>query len=458
MWDDGALWDYGAPPRLILFEVPATDLLRVIRPKLGSHSTADNVYNRPSPNDSSFIGVRNPVATTTDRPTATTRLIPIPMAWAAYFIDCPAFGVAVRRLNYLMDYVSRLERTQLSPILDSLVLGFYGDREDPSDAYSTLGSDWTLLPLHPKTKAWTQASWARCTSVTDDPGADITAGLPNPEDDKKLPARRRSPGTSPAKRPAPSPTGPHQGRKRTNLAHIQPAMAPPSFPGVNLSDLGSLVTQLLATQADSSLRMHQSFQANMLENPGAAPTGKPRKPKREAVSGGGHGKQATKNSSIPPLCATVVREFNRLHPTLDISTFVRKTGIKYMDVKAQRGTAPTLGYSADAPKRARTVTESSRSQMTALGPSKQLSRKALPSKQRHPSRPDLQPRPVHRAVQVRHLLPPRPNLRGHTVATCNPRVHRLHHRGGAGDCTARKDGRWTLLCPPLMQSMRATYE
>jgi hypothetical protein len=42
--------------------------------------------------------------------------------------------------------------------------------------------------------------------------------------------------------------------------------APPSLSGVNLADLGSLVTQLLTTQADSSLRMHQSFQANMLEN------------------------------------------------------------------------------------------------------------------------------------------------------------------------------------------------
>ncbi len=33
------------------------------------------------------------------------------------------------------------------------------------------------------------------------------------------------------------------------------------------------------------------------------------------------------------MCATAVCKFNRLYPTLDISTFVCKTGVKYMDVK-----------------------------------------------------------------------------------------------------------------------------
>ena len=73
--------------------------------------------------------------------------------------------------------------------------------------------------------------------------------------------------------------------------------------------------------------------SDFLGTPGAAPKREARDPKREAGVGGGHGKQATKNSSIPPLCATVVREYNRLYPTLDISTFVRKAGIRYMDVK-----------------------------------------------------------------------------------------------------------------------------
>ena len=44
--------DDGAPPRLVLFEGPATDLFRVIRPRLGSRSTADNIYDRPGLNDS----------------------------------------------------------------------------------------------------------------------------------------------------------------------------------------------------------------------------------------------------------------------------------------------------------------------------------------------------------------------------------------------------------------------
>jgi len=191
------------------------------------------------------------------------------MAWAAYFVDYPPFGVAVRRLNSLMDSVSRLERTQFSPILDSLVLGCYGDREDLTYAYSTLSSEWTLLPLHPKTKAWMQASWARCTSNEEENVSDVLADLANPEDNRKLPARRRSPGTPPAKRSAPPVTGPIPSRKQANVAPTRPAMAPStstSPAGFNLADLGSLVTQILATQADSSLRLHQSFQANMLEN------------------------------------------------------------------------------------------------------------------------------------------------------------------------------------------------
>ncbi len=48
--------------------------------------------------------------------------------------------------------------------------------------------------------------------------------------------------------------------------------------------------------------------------------------------GPGHGKQATRNSAIPALCATVVHKFNRLHPTLDIASFVRRTGLRYADV------------------------------------------------------------------------------------------------------------------------------
>ncbi len=48
---------------------------------------------------------------------------------------------------------------------------------------------------------------------------------------------------------------------------------------------------------------------------------------RDKPPGGGHGKQATKNSSIPTICAATVQKFNRLHPTLDISSFVQKSGI-----------------------------------------------------------------------------------------------------------------------------------
>jgi hypothetical protein len=101
--------DDGAPPRLVVFDGPAADLFPLIRPRLGSRSTADNTYVRAGPSDESFIGVRDPSAITADWPAATACLIPIPMAWAAYFVDYPPFGVAVRQLNSLMDSVARLE-------------------------------------------------------------------------------------------------------------------------------------------------------------------------------------------------------------------------------------------------------------------------------------------------------------------------------------------------------------
>ncbi len=94
---------------------------------------------------------------------------------------------------------------------------------------------------------------------------------------------------------------------------------------------------------------------------GAAHKQEPWEPKREAGIGGGHGKQATKNSAIPPLCATAVREFNRLYPTLNISTFVHKTGVKYMDVKVgTKGDCTNFGLlgrcSETCPYRHRVVT------------------------------------------------------------------------------------------------------
>ncbi len=46
-------------------------------------------------------------------------------------------------------------------------------------------------------------------------------------------------------------------------------------------------------------------------------------------SADGFGKQPTKNPSIPPSCAQVVRELNNLYPSMDISQFVPRSGMKY---------------------------------------------------------------------------------------------------------------------------------
>jgi hypothetical protein len=71
------------------------------------------------------------------------------------------------------------------------------------------------------------------------------------------------------------------------------------------------VTEFLGTAATPSLKSDR-------QDPGAAG--------RYAV---GHGKQPTKNPSIPPICAQAVKEVNRLYPSLDISQFSRKSGVAY---------------------------------------------------------------------------------------------------------------------------------
>jgi hypothetical protein len=142
------------------------------------------------PSDKRFLGVRAPSDPPADWPAVTTRLIPIPMAWAAYFLDKPDFGVAVRRLDTLVESVSRLEQVQFAPTIDSLLLGCYGDRQDKKSAYSALSLDWDPLPLHPKTKAWMQDRWSRFTSNKAGNSSDALDGLPHLEDERKMPARR----------------------------------------------------------------------------------------------------------------------------------------------------------------------------------------------------------------------------------------------------------------------------
>ena len=44
---------------------------------------------------------------------------------------------------------------------------------------------------------------------------------------------------------------------------------------------------------------------------------------------GGHGRQPTRNTAIPPGCAATVREVNRLYPTMSISDFAQKGDVKY---------------------------------------------------------------------------------------------------------------------------------
>ncbi len=81
------------PPRLVVFDCPPGDLFSVLRPQLGSQRMANTTYTQAGPGDKRFLGVRDTKDQLVDRPVATTRLIPIPMAWGAFFLDNPDFGV-----------------------------------------------------------------------------------------------------------------------------------------------------------------------------------------------------------------------------------------------------------------------------------------------------------------------------------------------------------------------------
>jgi hypothetical protein len=210
------------------------------------------------------------------------------MEWGAYFLDNPSFGVAVRRLNRLVDAIPRLDRVQLAPILDSLIFGCYGDRLEDKDAYSFLSSDWTPLPLHPRTKTWMRERWSAITADSGD-GRSDGEETADSDDGRKLPTRPSSrpaaPQTPPIPsrvRPAPSALGSSPKRARRVPAQTAaalrgrasaPAAAPPAPAAVaalttalTVSDLGPLFSEILKAQAESTMQLHQSFQTNMMAN------------------------------------------------------------------------------------------------------------------------------------------------------------------------------------------------
>ena len=73
--------------------------------------------------------------------------------------------------------------------------------------------------------------------------------------------------------------------------------------------------------------------AQFLGPPAGAQKREPRENPRERPAGQVPTKQPTRNSAIPAICASVVQKFNRLHPSLDIASFVRKAGLRYSDVR-----------------------------------------------------------------------------------------------------------------------------
>jgi hypothetical protein len=277
----------GFPPRLVVLDAPPRELFEVLRPSLGSRNTVNGAYLHRAPSDKRFLGVRLPEDGGGNNPAATTRLIPIPMAWAAYFFDNPSFGVAVRRMRRLVDAIPRLEQIQFAPILDSLLLACYGDRVNERESYSVLSSEWDPVPMHQRTKAWMQKRWSDITSGDD---IDVSGGEEtiDSDDDRKMPARSASRPASPQLppirsrvRPAPSSSGTSPKRiRRTSaptaaaarngtaaMAATLPApTATASTTAFTVADLGPLISELLKAQAESTMQLHQSLQTNMVAN------------------------------------------------------------------------------------------------------------------------------------------------------------------------------------------------
>ena len=268
------------PPRLVVLEEPPRDLFTVMRPQMGARDTINKAYMRAGPGDKKFLGVRRRGDEGGDDPVATTRLIPIPMAWGAYFLDNPSFGVALRRMYRLVDAVPRLERCQFAPLIDSLILACYGDRQDDKSSHSFLSSEWETLRLSQRTKAWMQDRWATMTADDDEDMYDGDAS-DDPEDDRKLPAYRAPRVASPQNppfpsrvRPASSASGPSPKRVRQGPAPTPQArtravpvptegvatattLPPPPPAALTMADIGPLLSEILKAQAESTLHLHQ---------------------------------------------------------------------------------------------------------------------------------------------------------------------------------------------------------
>jgi hypothetical protein len=55
------------------------------------------------------------------------------------------------------------------------------------------------------------------------------------------------------------------------------------------------------------------------------------KAKKMEGTWGNHGRQPTKNPSIPPICQPCVKELKQLYPTMGIVSFCKKGRVKYAD-------------------------------------------------------------------------------------------------------------------------------
>ena len=173
---------------------------------------------------------------------AVTRLIPIPLEWAPMFLDGPTFGMAFRRMFDLLNSLNEYDRNELFPILE--MMGMACCAADESDmAPSTLSSQWTRLTNHTQTKEWATEAWAWHSDPVEQSLSDTEAPAQSPLDQLQCLFG--------------------QQRKRQAWATSTQDRSTPPIPSAKASmevgDLGSIMANILESQAKASLRLHQNL-------------------------------------------------------------------------------------------------------------------------------------------------------------------------------------------------------
>ena len=216
---------------------------RVDLPDVNIQETLRFYSDEENGNDACSSFELNPTAVGLGRSRATP-MIPIPMEWAALFLDNPTFGVAIRRMFDLFDSLDTDAQVQRMPILAMMATACCGS-DNSGEAKSALASEWTQLRFHRGTRVWAEETWR--TYLPPTAGRDGSGQGPVPPEDRVknlFGSRPRRPGVTIPRAPATPPARGH-GHDR---------------------ELGDTLVRVIEAQAKANLALHESFRTDLREN------------------------------------------------------------------------------------------------------------------------------------------------------------------------------------------------